>query len=94
VVQNIYVRKIQWQNFLFIEVTELKYVTPKYLRWVKRWRKLEDEAEFFYPISGLAFDTRFLAPLLRAYAIRWNGRSNKKQPSALTLVDRHFPPVC
>lgn len=94
VVQNIYVRKIDLQNVLFIEVTEFKYVIPKYLSWMKRWRKLEDEAEFHYPISGLAFETRFLEPLLRAYAITWNGRSDKKQPSALTLVDRHFSPVC
>ncbi|MEL7527692.1 MAG: hypothetical protein AAFN16_18080 [Pseudomonadota bacterium] len=94
VVQNIYVRKIDWENVLFIEVTEFKYVIPKYLSWMRRWRNLGDEAEFFYPISGLAFETRFLGPLLRAYAITWNGRSGKKRPSALSLVDRHFPPVC
>jgi len=94
VVQNIYVRKHGFSQFLFIEVTEYKYIVPKYIDWLKRWQRYHGEGEYFYWIGGLAFETRLLEPLLRAYAITWNSGSAKKHPSALSVVDRHFPPVC
>ncbi|WP_434051272.1 MAG: hypothetical protein RDA78_18395 [Roseibium sp.] len=90
VVRNIYVRKHDFSRILYIEATEFEYIIPKYIAWLKPFRKYHD----FYPIGVLAFETRLLEPLLRAYAITWNGRSDNEQPSALTLVDRHFSPVC
>ncbi|WP_422383571.1 hypothetical protein [Roseibium album] len=79
---------------LFIEVTDRIYLLPRYRILFKTWFNQGPGASGSYPLDGLAFDREKLGFLLDQYSSAWRHPPDNMQPSALNVVDRHFPPVC
>lgn len=80
-------------GFLFIEFTDRSYLLQRYRLLDNTWLNRKARASGYYPLDGLAFDREKLGFLLDLYSTVFRDTPDNLRQSALSVVDRHFPPV-